>query len=87
MQAGGPGHVEAWPLTARSSVCIFLYDSSAEIIRRITAAGWQLVATKGSHHQFKHAGRPGRVTVAHPRKDLPIGTVKSIERQAGVKLR
>jgi len=61
--------------------------TSAEIIKRITAAGWQLVATKGSHRQFKHPGRPGRVTIAHPRKDLPIGTVKSIERQAGVKLR
>ena len=67
-------------------MCIFLHVTSAEIIRKIKAAGWQLVATKGSHQQFKHPVRPGRVTVAHPRKDLPIGTVKSIERQAGVKL-
>jgi predicted RNA binding protein YcfA (HicA-like mRNA interferase family) len=60
--------------------------SSAEVIRLITAAGWSLVRTKGSHQHFKHANRPGIVTVPHPKKDLPIGTLKSIERQAGVKL-
>jgi predicted RNA binding protein YcfA (HicA-like mRNA interferase family) len=60
--------------------------SSAEVIRCITAAGWTLVRTKGSHQHFKHANRPGIVTVPHPKKDLPIGTLKSIARQAGVKL-
>jgi predicted RNA binding protein YcfA (HicA-like mRNA interferase family) len=60
--------------------------SSAEVIRRITAAGWTLVRTKGSHQHFKHSSRPGIVTVPHPKKDLPIGTLKSIERQSGVKL-
>ncbi len=60
--------------------------TSAEVIRRIEAAGWTLVRTKGSHHHFKCAGRPGIVTVPHPKKDLPIGTLKSIERQSGVKL-
>ncbi|MES2187251.1 MAG: type II toxin-antitoxin system HicA family toxin, partial [Pseudomonadota bacterium] len=49
------------------------------------ADGWKMVATVGSHHQFKHADKPGRVTVPHPKKDLPIGTVKSILRQAGLK--
>jgi predicted RNA binding protein YcfA (HicA-like mRNA interferase family) len=48
--------------------------------------GWYEVARKGSHVQLKHPVRKGRVTVPHPRKDLPIGTVKSIERQAGVLL-
>ena len=42
---------------------------------------------KGSHHQFRHPKRPNGVTVPHPRKDVPIGTIKSIERQSGVKLR
>ncbi|QCI96706.1 type II toxin-antitoxin system HicA family toxin [Agrobacterium larrymoorei] len=42
---------------------------------------------KGSHVQFKHASKPGRVTVPHPKRDLPIGTLKSIEKQAGLKLR
>lgn len=41
---------------------------------------------KGSHHHFKHPTR-GSVTVPHPKKDIPIGTLVSIERQAGIKLR
>jgi predicted RNA binding protein YcfA (HicA-like mRNA interferase family) len=41
---------------------------------------------RGSHHHFRHPTKPGIVTVPHPRKDMPIGTLKSIERQAGVKL-
>jgi predicted RNA binding protein YcfA (HicA-like mRNA interferase family) len=56
--------------------------SSAEAIRRIKAAGWYLVRTKGSHQHFANASRPGIVTVPHPKKDLPIGTLKSIERQS-----
>jgi predicted RNA binding protein YcfA (HicA-like mRNA interferase family) len=67
-------------------MCIFTHVTSAEIIRRIEADGWKLVKTRGSHHQFKHPRKPGRITVPHPKKDLPIGTLKSIERQAGVKL-
>jgi len=31
--------------------------------------------------------KPGRVTVPHPEKDIPIGTLCSIEKQAGIKLR
>lgn len=60
--------------------------SSAEIIARLRAAGWRLVHVKGSHHQFKHDARPGKVTVPHPVKDVPAGTRRSIERQSGVKL-
>jgi predicted RNA binding protein YcfA (HicA-like mRNA interferase family) len=60
--------------------------SSAEVIRRIKAAGWAHVRTNGSHHHFKHASLPGIVTVPHPKKDFPVGTLKSIERQSGVKL-
>jgi predicted RNA binding protein YcfA (HicA-like mRNA interferase family) len=57
-----------------------------EIIRRLEDDGWTLVATKGSHRQFKHKIRKGRVTV--PGKlsaDLQPGTLKSILRQAGLK--
>lgn len=61
--------------------------SSREAISIIEADGWYLVNVEGSHRQFKHRAKPGRVTVPHPVKDLPIGTVKSIERQSGVKLR
>ena len=48
--------------------------TSSEVIRRVTDAGWYEVARRGSHAQFKHATRPGRVTVPHPRRDIPIGT-------------
>jgi predicted RNA binding protein YcfA (HicA-like mRNA interferase family) len=61
--------------------------SSAEVIRLIKAAGWTHARTKGSHQHFRHPQRPGIVTVPHPEKDIPIGTLKSIEKQSGVKLR
>jgi len=59
---------------------------SRRIISALTADGWFEVNQVGSHKQFKHPTKPGRVTVAHPVKDLKIGTLKSIERQSGVKL-
>jgi len=59
---------------------------SREIIRKLEAAGWYRVAQKGSHVQFKHPDRPGRVTVPHPRKDIPAATLKSIEAQSGLSL-
>jgi predicted RNA binding protein YcfA (HicA-like mRNA interferase family) len=58
--------------------------SSAEIIEILSADGWFHVATAGSHHHFKHATKPGRVTVPHPRKDVPRGTARNIFRQAGL---
>jgi predicted RNA binding protein YcfA (HicA-like mRNA interferase family) len=60
---------------------------SREIIRKLVAAGWVEVAQKGSHKQFRHGTMSGRVTVPHPNKDVPLGTLRSIERQSGVKLR
>ncbi|MCZ7656104.1 MAG: type II toxin-antitoxin system HicA family toxin [Rhodocyclaceae bacterium] len=48
--------------------------------------GWYLAATKGSHRQFKHSDKPGRVTVAgKPSDDLAPGTLNSIFKQAGLK--
>jgi len=41
---------------------------------------------RGSHHQFRHPTKPGLVTVPHPEADLPRGTLRSIERQSGLKL-
>ncbi|MDP3853604.1 type II toxin-antitoxin system HicA family toxin [Phenylobacterium sp.] len=61
--------------------------NSRDIISAIEAAGWVKVTQKGSHVQFKHPEKTGRVTVPHPKKDLPVGTLRSIERQSGVKLR
>jgi predicted RNA binding protein YcfA (HicA-like mRNA interferase family) len=60
---------------------------SREVIAALARAGWEQVRQKGSHVQFKHAQRPGLVTVPHPNPDLPIGTLKSIEKQSGLKLR
>ncbi|MBS5910666.1 MULTISPECIES: type II toxin-antitoxin system HicA family toxin [Bacillales] len=39
----------------------------------------------GSHHQFKHPTQKGRTTVKHPDKDIPVPTLKSIERRSGLK--
>jgi predicted RNA binding protein YcfA (HicA-like mRNA interferase family) len=57
-----------------------------EIQRIIEDDGWVMVAQKGSHRQYKHPTKPGRVTIAgHPKDDLAPGTLNSILRQAGLK--
>ena len=56
---------------------------SGEVLRRLRRGGWVNVTTRGSHHQFKHPRKPGRVTVPHPKKDIPIGVLREIFRQAG----
>ncbi|MDN0069530.1 type II toxin-antitoxin system HicA family toxin [Collinsella ihumii] len=60
--------------------------SSREVIRVLASQGWQEVNVVGSHHQFKHPHKPGRVTVKHPDKDIPPKTLRSIECQAGIRL-
>jgi len=60
---------------------------SRDIIDCLSADGWFRVGQKGSHVQFRHPTKKGRVTVPHPKRDIPIGTLRSIERQAGLKLR
>lgn len=57
-----------------------------EAIRLIENDGWFLVVTRGSHRQFKHPLKPGRVTIAgKPSDDLAPGTMNSILKQAGLK--
>lgn len=58
---------------------------SREVIKMLTSDGWYLDRVRGSHHQFKHPTKPGLVTVKHPAKDVPKGTLGSIKRQAGPK--
>ncbi|RRD64142.1 type II toxin-antitoxin system HicA family toxin [Fretibacterium sp. OH1220_COT-178] len=58
---------------------------SDDIIKIIEADGWFAVAQRGSHIQFLHTTKPGKVTVPANRKDLPKGTVNAILRQAGLK--
>ncbi|MBF8254957.1 MAG: uncharacterized protein HW398_826 [Acidobacteria bacterium] len=60
---------------------------SREVIRALTRDGWHEVNHVGSHKQFKHPTKKGRATVPHPKRDIPVGTLKSIEKQAGIKLR
>jgi len=56
------------------------------VLELLKRDGWYLVATRGSHRQFKHAAKPGRVTVAgKPSDDLAPGTLNSIFKQAGLK--
>lgn len=58
----------------------------SEILRMLHDDGWYLVATRGSHRQFKHSVKPGRVTVAgKPSDDLAPGTLNSILKQSGLK--
>jgi predicted RNA binding protein YcfA (HicA-like mRNA interferase family) len=61
--------------------------NSRGVIKVLQKDGWYEVNQVGSHKQFKHATKPGRVTVLHPKRDIPIGTLKSIEKQAGIKLK
>ncbi|HEV8610268.1 MAG TPA: type II toxin-antitoxin system HicA family toxin [Thermoanaerobaculia bacterium] len=57
-----------------------------EVVRLIEADGWYLVRTRGSHRQFRHPDKPGRVTVpGHPNHHLAPGTLRSILKQAGLK--
>lgn len=58
--------------------------SSRAVIAKLKANGWYEAACDGDHHQFKHPTKKGRVTVTHPKKDIPLGTLKSISRQSGV---
>jgi predicted RNA binding protein YcfA (HicA-like mRNA interferase family) len=55
-----------------------------DLIRLLESDGWRQVAQRGSHRQFKHGSKPGRVTVAgKPGEDVPAGTLRNILRQAG----
>jgi predicted RNA binding protein YcfA (HicA-like mRNA interferase family) len=59
-----------------------------EVIRALEADGWREVRSKGSHRQFRHPTKPGRVTVAvHSDRDIKAGTLAEIERQSGLRLR
>lgn len=56
-----------------------------DVIKRLEDDGWYLAYTKGSHRQFKHKTKPGKVTVAgHPHLDMALDTLRSIWRQAGL---
>ncbi|MEQ8741908.1 type II toxin-antitoxin system HicA family toxin [Parasphingorhabdus sp.] len=55
--------------------------SSKQIIRRLRKEGFELVSVRGSHHKYRKDDRI--IIVPHPKKDLPVGTARSIARMAG----
>jgi predicted RNA binding protein YcfA (HicA-like mRNA interferase family) len=58
----------------------------SEVLTMLRRDGWVHVVTRGSHRQFKHPLKRGRVTVAgKPGDHLPPGTLNSILKQAGLK--
>jgi len=57
-----------------------------QVVQLLLKDGWQLIATRGSHRQFRHPTKPGRVTVpGKPSDDLAKGTLNSILKQSGLK--
>ncbi|MYF06830.1 MAG: type II toxin-antitoxin system HicA family toxin [Rhodospirillaceae bacterium] len=55
--------------------------NSRDIVKRLKAEGFELVSVKGSHHKFRKCAIT--VVVPHPKKDLPVGTARSIARRVG----
>lgn len=58
--------------------------SSREVMKILQADGWYFVGAVGSHYQFKHKTKPGKVTLKHPTKDIPRKTLDSISKQSGI---
>jgi predicted RNA binding protein YcfA (HicA-like mRNA interferase family) len=57
-----------------------------DVIKLIEEDGWYVVAMKGSHRQYKHANKPGRVTIAgHPGDEMAPGTMSSVLKQSQLK--
>jgi predicted RNA binding protein YcfA (HicA-like mRNA interferase family) len=80
--------ISVYLYTRQTTVSVYKYIMrSQDIIKALKSDGWKQVAQKGSHVQFKHPTKPGRVTVPHPKSDIPIGTFRSIEKQAALKLK
>lgn len=60
--------------------------TAKEAEKIIKKDGWMLVSIQGSHHHYKHASKPGKVTIPFHKKpkDLAPRTIKSIFKQAGL---
>ena len=57
-----------------------------DVLRRLADDGWYIDRMRGSHRQFKHPTKAGKVTVAgRPNVDVPTGTLHNIWRQAGIR--
>lgn len=60
-----------------------MLTDSRDIIRRLEREGFVLKSVRGSHHKYVHAQRKRMVVVTHPRRDIPVGTVYAIYKDAG----
>ena len=72
-------------LTMSVSVGIIPTMNNRDLVRVLKNAGWYEDRVAGSHHIFKHATKPGHLSVPHPKKDLGTGLVEKILKQAGLK--
>ncbi|MCH7500962.1 MAG: type II toxin-antitoxin system HicA family toxin [Nitrospinae bacterium] len=61
--------------------------NSRQLIRLVERDGWYQVRTTGSHWHFRHPSKAGTVTLPHPKRDIPMGTARSIYRQAQIKVK
>ena len=59
--------------------------NSADVIKKLEKAGWVLRGVKGSHHIYTHPEHGGHISVPHPKKDLGVGLVHKLLKQAGLK--
>ena len=73
-------------------ICVYdvykIYNAlmnSKELIKALEKDGWVLRGSKGSHHVFNHPRKAGHITVPHPKKDLGVGLVQKLLKQAGIK--
>lgn len=66
-------------------VCIIHTMNSKDLIKLIEAKGWQLKNVRGSHHVYRHPTLPGHISVPHPKKDMGVGLLNKLLKQAGLK--
>jgi predicted RNA binding protein YcfA (HicA-like mRNA interferase family) len=59
--------------------------NSRELLQRLRDGGWTIRAVNGSHHILVHPTKPGHLSVPHPKKDLGVGLVNKILKQAGLR--
>jgi predicted RNA binding protein YcfA (HicA-like mRNA interferase family) len=59
--------------------------NSKQVIRALKKNGWYKVNSEGSHLQFKHPAKPGKVTIPHPKESFSRKMIKSIMKQSGIK--
>ncbi len=63
---------------------VFVERDSRRLISMLLDDGWNEIGVTGSHHHLKHPNRPGKVTLLHPKTDLPASTVCAMLKHAGL---